>query len=192
MDEQLRVTIAHGDYGTLRSVEESLPAWCSLVTACNTAAELRSAARTDRPDLIISGVVYPDGDGIDACIEIGLERPMPAVIVTARRSMELVTKAMEDHVMAYLIEPVTKEDLEAALIVAWSRFQQLEALEREVGDLREALAARKLIEQAKGVLMAREGLSESDAFARLRTEAQNDRRPMRDVARDIVEAQTID
>lgn len=186
----LRIVIAHGSDSTLQEIHEGLDERSSVIATCGTTAELHSAVRQDRPDLIVCGVTFPDGDGLEACIEIGRERPMPAVIVTALRSMSLVNKAMEDHVMAYLIEPVRPEDLQAAVIVAWSRYQQLEALEEEVGDLRNALQQRKLIERAKGVLMAAEGLTEAEAFGKIRSMSQDRRSPMADIAQEIVDETT--
>lgn len=175
MDERLRMVIAHGSDETLRDIETSLSGGHEVVACCGTVAELRRLAHQKDPDLIVTGITFPDGDGLETMIAIGDEDPTPAVIVTSRRSMSLVTKAMRDHVMAYLIEPVTPEDLQAAVVVAWSRFRQLQELERQVGDLRQALQDRKMIERAKGVLMAAEHMSEGEAFGALRRAAQDQR-----------------
>ncbi|MDX9911006.1 MAG: ANTAR domain-containing protein [Phycisphaerales bacterium] len=186
MDKQLRIIAAHGSDDTLLSIRRALGGAHTITGAFGTVAELRTAARSDRPDLIVTGVMFPDGSGIDACIELGAERPIPAVIVTARRSMELVYKAIRDHVMAYLIEPVTPEDLQASVIVAWARFEQLRDLQEQVGDLKQALSDRKIIERAKGVLMAIEEISEGEAFSRIRRAAQDQRTTMKAIAERIL------
>lgn len=186
MSETLRIVAAHGDAQTLDGVVRGLGPERRVVATCSTADELRSAVEQHRPDLLVCGVVFPDGDGLEVCIEMGQERPLPVVIVTSHRSMELVTRAMQDHVMAYLIEPVRPDDLRAAVIVAWSRYQQLRELEEEVGDLRKALEQRKLVERAKGVLMATEGLTEPEAYARIRAASQDARTPMVRIAESLL------
>lgn len=186
MSETLRIVAAHGDEHTLDGVVRGLGPERRVVATCSTAGELRSAVEQHRPDLLVCGVVFPDGHGLEVCIEMGRERPLPVVIVTSHRSMELVTRAMQDHVMAYLIEPVRPDDLRAAVIVAWSRYQQLRELEQEVGDLRKALEQRKLVERAKGVLMAAEGLTEPEAYARIRAASQDARTPMVRIAENLL------
>lgn len=187
MTDQLRIVLAHGSDQTLQHIRSSLHEGRAVSTVCGTVAELVNAVRHDRPDLIVTGVAFPDGDGIEACIELGRERPIPAVIVTTRRSLDLVTKAMQDHVMAYLLEPVKSEELQAAIVLAWSRFQQLRQLESEVGDLRRALASRKIIERAKGILMAERSYSEAEAFDHIRRESQNRRVSMAEIAQSILD-----
>jgi len=188
MDQRLNIVLAHGSEGTRQEVERAIEGSHTVAASCRTAAELAASASRLAPDLIVTGVSFPDGDGIQTVIRLGERRPIPAVIVTARRSMDLVVKAMRDHVMAYLIEPVTREDLLAAIIVAWSRFEQLRELEEQIGDLQCALEQRKVIERAKGILMASGGLTEQEAFARLRRTAQDRRKRMTDVAEEILAA----
>lgn len=187
--ESLRITIAHGSDEVRRAIADALDTRHRVLDDSGTLAGLRQSVLTDRPDLIVCGAVFPDGDGIEALIEIGRDNPMPAVIVTSARSLELVKKAMRDHVMAYLIEPVQRADLDAAIIVAWSRYQQLRELQEQVEDLREALDHRKLVERAKGVLMATHDISEAEAFARLRRGAQDSRRRMVDIAEEVLSEQ---
>lgn len=188
--EGLQIGVAHGSDDTLAELVDAVSRRHSVAFQAGTVASLMQSAKSDRPQLLVAGVTFPDGDGIDTAIELGKTDPMPSVIVTARRSLELVEKAMRDHVMAYLIEPVDPLELEAAVTVAWSRFQQLTELAGEVDDLKAALESRKLVERAKGVLMAREEISEGEAFARLRGTAQDTRRRMVDVANDILKEES--
>lgn len=188
MDQRLNIVVAHGNDGTLRDIEEAIGSDHEVIASCGTTAELAQSVARHRPGLIVTGAAFPDGDGIETVVRLGEQRPIPAVIVTARRSMDLVVRAMRDHVMAYLIEPVTREDLLASIIVAWSRFEQLRELEEQVGDLQRALEQRKVIERAKGILMASGGLTEQEAFGRLRRAAQDRRVRMTDVAEEILGA----
>lgn len=185
MPDALKLLIAHPDGEMLDLITRSLAPQHAAVATCRTAAELAQLARSAQPDLIVTATAFPDGDGIDVVITLGRERPIPAVIVTARRSIELVAKAMRDHVMAYLVEPVDAADLQAAVVVAWTRFGQLRELEEEIGDLREALEHRKVIERAKGILMAELSITEADAFAHLRRSAQDRRVRIFDIAKEI-------
>ena len=185
--------IAHPNPETLAQIRAAFEPAHAVLAECSSADGLRSAALATRPDLLISGIEFADGNGLDVMIELGNENPLPAVVVTTKRSLAIVEKAMQDHVMAYLIEPVLSDELMAAILLARGRFEQLSELSAEVDDLRQALDDRKIIERAKGVLMARRGLDEATAFAELRTMAQNNRIKLVESARRLLdeEAQTI-
>ena len=182
----LRILIAHPDNSTREEIIEALDDTHEVIATCDTLRELRRLYREVKPELVVVGVEFRDGDGIDTMIELGEEDPTPTVIVTANRSISMVEKAMQDHVMAYLIEPVRPQDIEAAIVVACRRHDELNSLREEVDSLREALENRKLIERAKGMLMASEGLTEDEAFARLRRDAQDNRTRMVDVAERLM------
>lgn len=175
MTESLNLILGHPSPETLSELQAILKPKHKIVASCDTVARIREAAQSNRPDLIVTAIAFPDGDGLDTIIKIGQDKPLPAVILTSKRSLALVEKAMLDHVMAYLIEPVQDEELHAAIIVAHGRFRQLEELTAEVEDLRQALQDRKIIERAKGVLMATQSIDEAKAFASLRKAAQDHR-----------------
>ena len=185
--KDLRIFIAHGS----DDVRETLADFASkrhvVLGTAGTVVQMKQAVMEERPDLLVTGVSYPDGDGIDAAIELGHVAPLPAVVATSARSLELVEKAMRDHVMAYLIEPILSEDLQAAIIVAWARYIELTHLEAQVDDMKIALEDRKIIERAKGILMASENIGEGEAFGLLRSRSQDNREKMVDVARRILD-----
>src|SRR5215218_8863237 len=143
-------------------------------------------ARAERPDLALLDVKMPRLDGIEAARRILDERPIPIVMVTAYGERELVSRAVEAGVFGYLVKPFRENDLLPAIEAARARHAELEALREEAESLSEALATRKVVERAKGLLMEREGLSEGEAFARLRRASQASNRPMRVVAEAIV------
>jgi AmiR/NasT family two-component response regulator len=143
-------------------------------------------ALSEKPDLAILDVKMPRLDGIDAARRILGERPIPIVILTAYGQEELVSRAVEAGVFGYLVKPFRESDLLPAIRAARARHAELEALREEAESLSEALATRKVVERAKGLLMAREGLSEQDAFARLRRASQVSGRPMRVVAEALI------
>jgi AmiR/NasT family two-component response regulator len=143
-------------------------------------------ARSERPDLAVLDVKMPNLDGIEAARRILDERPIPIVMLTANNQQELESRAVEAGVFGYLVKPFRESDLLPAIETARARHDELAALREEVESLAEALAARKAIERAKGLLMEKEGLSERDAFARLRRASQVSGRPLRVVAEALI------
>ncbi len=148
--------------------------------------EAVALARSERPDLAVLDVKMPRLDGIEAARRILDERPIPIVVVTAYGEQELVARAVEAGVFGYLVKPFRETDLLPAIATAQARHEELTALRAEADSLAEALAARKAIERAKGLLMERDGLSEADAFARLRKASQISGRPLKVVAEALV------
>ncbi len=156
---------------------------------CGEARDGEEAVRLARqlePDLAIMDVKMPKLDGIDAARKILDERPIPIVMLTAYGQDELVSRAVEAGVFGYLVKPFRESDLLPAIQTARARHDELAALREEAESLSEALAARKAIERAKGLLMEKEGLSEQDAFARLRKASQVSGRPLKVVAEAVV------
>ena len=149
-------------------------------------AEAVELARSERPDVAVLDVKMPQLDGIEAARRILDERPIPIVMVTAYGQDELVSRAVEAGVFGYLVKPFREADLVPAIRTARARHEELLALKDEADSLAEALAARKRIERAKGLLMEREGLSEQDAFARLRRASQVSGRPLAVVADAVI------
>jgi AmiR/NasT family two-component response regulator len=143
-------------------------------------------ARSELPDLAIMDVKMPRLDGIEAARQILDARPIPIVMLTAYGQDELVSRAVEVGVFVYLVKPFREQDLLPAIHTARARHEELEALREEAESLAEALAARKAIERAKGLLMAKEGLTEPDAFARLRRASQISGRPLKVVAEALI------
>ena len=143
-------------------------------------------ARETKPDLAVLDVKMPRLDGIEAARTILSERPIPIVMVTAYGQQELVSRAIEAGVFGYLVKPFREQDLLPAIHTARARHEELSALRAEAESLADALAARKAIERAKGILMEREGLSEGDAFARLRKASQVSGKPLKVIAEAVV------
>jgi response regulator NasT len=108
-------------------------------------------------------------------------------MLTAYGQDELVSRAVEAGVFGYLVKPFRESDLLPAIRTARARHEELAVLREEADSLAEALAARKAIERAKGLLMAKESLSEEDAFARLRKASQVSGRPLRVIAEAVVD-----
>src|SRR5262249_50393098 len=148
--------------------------------------EAVTLAREHAPDLAIMDVKMPALDGIEAARAILDERPIPIVMLTAYGQEELVSRAIEAGVFGYLVKPFRESDLLPAIHTARARHRELVELREETESLAAALAARKTIEKAKGLLMEKEGLSEDDAFARLRKASQVSGRPIQVVAEAVL------
>jgi AmiR/NasT family two-component response regulator len=143
-------------------------------------------ARTLEPDIAIMDVKMPGLDGIEAARRILEERPIPIVMLTAYGQEELVSRAVEAGVFGYLVKPFREQDLLPAIRTARARHDELAALREEAESLAEALAARKSIERAKGILMKKENLTEDEAFARLRRASQVSGRPLKVIAEAVL------
>jgi two-component system, response regulator PdtaR len=148
--------------------------------------EAVALARSERPDLAIMDVKMPRLDGIEAARRILEENPIPIVMLTAYGQDELVSRAVEAGVFGYLVKPFREQDLLPAIVAARARHEELQELRAEAESLADALAARKVIERAKGLLMEKEQLSEDDAFARLRRASQSSGRPLKAIAEAVV------
>jgi two-component system, response regulator PdtaR len=157
-----------------------------VVAEARDGEEAVALARSAEPELALLDVKMPKLDGIDAARRILEERPIPIVMVTAYGETELVARAVEAGVFGYLVKPFRETDLLPAIRTARARHEELVALREEAGSLAEALAARKAIERAKGLLMEREGLTEQAAFARLRKASQISGRPLKIVADALI------
>ena len=157
-----------------------------VVAEARDGEEAVALAREHEPELAIMDVKMPRLDGIEAAKRILEERPIPIVMLTAYGQEELVNRAVEAGVFGYLVKPFREQDLVPAIATARARHEELAAVREQAESLADALAARKAIERAKGLLMEKEGLSEAAAFARLRKASQVSGRPLQVIAEAVI------
>src|SRR5579862_17061 len=148
-------------------------------------------AREHHPQICILDVKMPVMDGIEATGIITEENIAPTILLTAYSDRELVDRAKDAGVFAYLVKPFKPSDLPPAIEVARSRFEQNATLNTEIKSLSERLEARKAIDRAKGILMQEQGLTESEAYRRIQLQSMNLRKTMKDVAEAIILAKSI-
>ena len=148
--------------------------------------EAISLARHLKPDLAILDVKMPEIDGISAAELIVSEKLSAVLMLTAFSQRELVERARDAGAMAYLVKPFSISDLTPAIEMALGRYAQIQALEAEVGELGERLEARKLVDRAKGVLMANLGISEPEAFKWIQKAAMDQRSSMSAVSEGVL------
>lgn len=138
------------------------------------------------PDLVFLDIKMPPPDGLAVAQQVLAEGLRPIILLSAYGDREFVDRARRLRIMAYLVKPIKEADLVPTIEVAMANFRAMMDQAGEIRSLEEALEARKLVERAKGVLMAREGLAEAEAFARLQKISRDSRRPMKAVAQEIL------
>jgi len=186
----LRIAVADDEPRMREFYQEILPLLGhEVVCAAASGKELIAGCLETRPNLIITDIRMPDMNGIDAAREICQQEPVPIILVSAHDDPELLSRAGENHVLAYLVKPIKQKDLQPAIHIAALRFEEFQSLRKEATDLRQALQDRKLIERAKGILMKRTGQDEATAFRSLQKIARDKNRKLAQVAEMIVTAE---
>ncbi len=192
MSTQTRVVIADDESVIRLDLKEMLQSLGYLVIG--EAGDGESAvnlARELKPDIVIMDIKMPGVDGIQAARILTEERVAPVLLLTAFSQTELIEGAKAAGVVGYIVKPFREGELVPAIEVAMARFREFRELEQEIGDLRETLETRKLIERAKGILMDSQGLKEAEAFRKIQKLSMNSRKSMKEVAEAIVLAQQI-
>ncbi len=170
-------------------VEMLVEAGYVVVAQATNGVEAIALAQEHKPDLAILDVKMPELDGISAAekiIEIA-----PVLMLTAFSQKDLVERARDAGAMAYVVKPFSISDLVPAIEIAVSRHRQLVALQEEVGDLHERLETRKVIDRAKGILMATLKLSEPEAFSWIQRTAMDRRMSMKNVALAVISPDAV-
>lgn len=145
-------------------------------------------ARELKPDFIIMDVKMPNMDGLEAAAIIGEENLAPVLLLTAYSQQDIVEKASKAGVSAYLVKPVCEEQLFPAMEIAASRFNELQELNKELLDLKDSLETRKLVDRAKGILMAAHKISEQDAYRKMQQYSMAKRISLKALAESIISA----
>jgi len=190
--ERTRVIIADDEALIRMDLREMLTNLGYLVVG--EVADGRSAvnqSRELRPDVVVMDIKMPDMDGIEAAKVLTEERIAPTVLLSAYSQRDLVERAREAGVVAYLVKPYREEELAPAIEVALARFREFQTMQKQVDDLQMALETRKLVDRAKGILMDKQGLSEAEAFRKIQKMSMDNRKPMKDVAEAIILAHQV-
>ncbi len=170
-------------------VEMLIEAGYDVVAQASNGEEAIALAKEFTPDLAILDVKMPVLDGISAAETI--ISIAPVLMLTAFSQKELVDRARDAGVMAYVVKPFSINDLVPAMEIAMSRHKQMTSLASEVADLHERLETRKLIDRAKGILMAALNLSEPEAFSWIQRAAMDRRLSMKEVALAVISPSAV-
>jgi response regulator NasT len=192
MTKPLRIAVADDELDMREYLQRFLPRLGhEVVAAVDNGRRLVEVCHDLAPDLVITDIKMPELDGIEAATSIFRHRPTPVILVSAFHDPELIARAEQDHVMAYLVKPVKLADLETAIAISMRRYEQFQSLRREAIDLRQALEDRKIIERAKGLLMKKLKLDEHDAFRRLQKISNERNLKLVDVANTLLLSEQI-
>lgn len=189
--EALRLLVAEDESSVRKALvcmSESLGH--QVVAEARDGREAVEMAQISSPDLILLDILMPRMNGLDAAKTILEHEVVPVVIVTGHTDRQLMREAAEIGAFSYLLKPVTRERLAAAISTARARFADLQLLRDEVGDLKRSLEARKLIERAKGVLMRDMGVGEQEAYRWLKRTSSQSNTKIAEIARRIVALDT--
>jgi len=187
MSRSLRIAVADDEPVMCEYLEKTLPLLGHKVVAVATSGrELIDLCAKSEPELIITDIKMPDMDGIEAAGIVVQNRPVPVILVSAYHDPKLIERAGAEYVQAFLVKPIKQADLETSIGVALQRYEQFRALYREAQDLRQALADRKVIERAKGIVMNRTGQPEQAVFQRMQKLASSRNMKMVDLAQMVL------
>jgi response regulator NasT len=170
-------------------VEMLTEAGYEVVAQATNGVEAIALAKEFKPDLAILDVKMPELDGISAAQEI--IEISPVLMLTAFSQKDLVERARDAGVMAYVVKPFSINDLTPAIEIAMSRHLQMRSLKDEVSDLHERLETRKIVDRAKGILMAAMNLSEPEAFSWIQRAAMDRRISMKAVAEAVISPDSV-
>ena len=144
--------------------------------------------RETSPDLVIMDIKMPDMDGVEAARLIAADHLAPVLLLTAFDDAELIERAKDAGVLAYLVKPVEEKNLFPAMEIALSRWQEMQSLEEELEAMRDSLETRKLLDRAKGILMQAHNISEAEAYRRMQRYSMEKRLSLKEVASAVVKA----
>jgi len=188
--ERTRVIIADDESVIRTDLREMLTTLGYLVVGdVGDGQSAVNLARELKPDVVIMDIKMPNMDGIEAARLLTQEKIAPVLLLTAYSQRDLIDRAKEAGVVGYLVKPFRENEIVPAVDIALARFQEFRELEKEIGDLKETLETRKIVDRAKGVLMDGQHLTEAEAFRKIQKMSMNTRKPMKEIAEAIILAQ---
>jgi len=192
MTQRLRVAVADDEQDVREYMREALPRLGhEVVAVAENGRQLADFCKKLHPDLVVTDVKMPDMDGIEMSLEVNKEKQTPVILVSAHHDAQILTRLGADHIMGYLVKPVTEADLKTAITIAMLRFRHFQTLIKESADLKQALEDRKVVERAKGILMRRLRVDEEEAFRRLRKLANDQNKKLIDVGKNVLESEEV-
>ncbi|HEX4129957.1 MAG TPA: response regulator [Pirellulales bacterium] len=183
----LRIVVADDDQAMLRTYIGLLASLGHRVEAtAQSGRELVDQCHALCPDLVISDYKMPDMDGLAAASMIYEQAPTPVIMVSGYSDAELIQQAQDNHVLVFVVKPLSVHSLTSAIDLAMQRYGEFRLVRQEAFDLRQTLNDRKLVEQAKAVLMRRASVDEREAFQRVARFAAEERQSLCQAAQMIV------
>lgn len=192
MPQQLRLVIADDESIIRLDLKKMLEEMGhSIVGEASDGQKALELTRALKPDVVILDIKMPVMDGLDAAKIISDEKLAPVMLLTAFSQVDLINRAKDAGVFAYLVKPFKESDLLPAIEIAITRYLEMHDLESQVGDLQQKIDTRKVVDRAKGILMDKYDLKEGEAFRRIQQQSMNTRKSMREIAEAIVIAHEV-
>ncbi len=192
MATSLRILVAEDEPLSAMALQAQLEALGHVVIGpAHNGRDAVELARANPIDLAILDVRMPLLSGLEAAQELATLQDVPVILLSGYSDPDMIEEATRAPVFHYLVKPVSMADLGPAIAVAMHRFQEWKDFRGEAAELEQKIADRKLVEQAKGLLMEARGLSEGDAYKLLQKESQNRNQPMVEIARSILMADSL-
>ncbi len=192
MTRSYRVLIADDEKAVAAGLQKQLEfLGYDVVAVVSDGHRAIEMCRRSLPDVAFLDIEMPGLDGLTAARQIAVDPGTPVIILTAHGHPNLIDQAVEDGVISYLLKPATNASLHAAIQVSVARAREVKVLQEDVDQLKSTLRDRKLIERAKGILMSRRQLNESEAFRLLQRQSQDRRIPMAKLAESIIQTDEL-
>lgn len=189
MMQKLRILLADDEALIRLDLREMLTeAGHEIVGEAANGQEAVQLAQELHPDIVIMDVKMPVMDGLTAAQQITEAEIAPVLLLTAYSQQDIVARATEAGVIAYLVKPVREQQLFPAIEVAVSRFRAWQNLGRELDELKESLATRKLVDRAKGILMTAHKMTEQEAYRKMQQFSMAKRISLKKLAEEIIAA----
>lgn len=189
MMQKLRILLADDEALIRLDLREMLTeARHEIVGEAANGQEAVQLAQELHPDIVIMDVKMPVMDGLTAAQQITEAEIAPVLLLTAYSQQDIVARATEAGVIAYLVKPVREQQLFPAVEVAVSRFRAWQELGRELDELKESLATRKLVDRAKGILMTAHKMTEQEAYRKMQQFSMAKRISLKKLAEEIIAA----
>lgn len=189
MEKCLKIIVADDEALIRLDLKEMLAdAGHEIIAEASNGQEAVNLAEELHPDLVIMDVKMPVMDGLQAASIIAEKDIAPVILLTAYSQQDIVAKATEAGVIAYLVKPIREEQLFPAMEVAVNRFNEWKKLSQELDELKESLETRKLVDRAKGILMAAHGFTEQEAYRKMQQFSMAKRITLKKLAESIIAA----
>lgn len=183
----LRVLLVDNEPGRAAILEQALlDAGCQVDKRTDLQHPLAQMVADTQPDMVIIDIDTPDRDVLEQMAMVSRANPRPIVMATEGDDADFVEAAIRSGVSAYVANGINPERIRSTMAVAIARFREFQALRQELDDARTELADRKLVEQAKGLIMQHRGVSEKEAYQAMRKMAMDRSMPMVNIARNII------
>ncbi len=189
MLKKLRILLADDEAILRLDLREMLTdAGHEIVGEAANGQEAIKLAKELKPEFIIMDVKMPIMDGITAAKVIAAENIAPVLLLTAYSQQDIVEKASDAGVIAYLVKPIREEQLFPAMEIAVKRFAEVQRLNIELDQLKDSLETRKLLDRAKGILMAAHGMTEQEAYRKMQQFSMARRISLKELAESVIAA----